>query len=69
MNKTTQKKTSYNTVILSVLANKYGFSIDYIRKCLRGDRTGLMPDELKKEYNSLEKIAKDAIEIQANQLK
>ncbi|WP_102980150.1 hypothetical protein [Chryseobacterium scophthalmum] len=65
MDKTTQKKTSYNRVILNVLSDKYGYSVDYIRKCLRGDRTGLMPDELKKEYNSLEKEANKAIEEKA----
>lgn len=65
MDKTTQKKSSYNTVILNVVAKKYGYSIDYIRKCLRGDRTGLMPDELSKEYKSLEKEALKAIEEKA----
>lgn len=66
MDKTTQKKTSYNTVILNVLSNKYGYSIDYIRKSLRGDRVGVMPDELRKEYKALENEATKAIEQKAN---
>ncbi|MBL7881943.1 MAG: hypothetical protein JNN23_19075 [Chryseobacterium gambrini] len=66
MDKTTQKKTYYNTVILNVLHAKYGYSIDYIRKCLRGDRTGIMPDEIKAEYKKLENSAQRAIEESSN---
>lgn len=64
MDKTTQKRKTYNAGILIALAKKYGFSIDYIRKCLRGDRPGVMPDQIIKEYKLLEKEAND-IENQA----
>lgn len=43
--------------ILIVLSEKFGYSEDYIRKSLRGDRTGIMPDKIKKEYKILEKDA------------
>lgn len=61
--------------ILIALEKKFGYSIDFIRKCLRGDRSGIMPDQIKKEYRMLEKdvevIEKDAqaqIEEKANNL-
>lgn len=59
MDKTTQKRKKYNEDILLVLQNKFGYSIDYIRKSLRGDRVGYMPDEIKKEYKSLEQTANE----------
>lgn len=51
------KRKTYNTGIIIVLKNKYGFSVDYIRKCLRGDRVGFMPDEIKQDYKNLLKAA------------
>lgn len=61
-NKSTSKKQNYNEDILIKLEIKYGYSIDYMRKCLRGDRVGVMPDKIKAEYNSLNIAAKKAIE-------
>ncbi len=66
MDKSITKKIYYNTGILNVLQKKYGYSIDYIRKSLRGDRVGVMPDEIKKEYKALEAAAQKAIEDKAN---
>jgi hypothetical protein len=68
MNKRTKKRNNYNEDILNALCVKYGYSIDYIRKSLRGDREGLMPDTLKKEYKSLEAAAKKTIIEKANEL-
>ena len=66
MDKTKQNRQIYITEILIVLKNKYGYSIDYIRKSLRGDRVGFVPDQLRKEYKSLaseaEKIEKESHE-------
>ena len=50
MNKPTKKREKYNEIVLEALKNKYGFTINYIQKCLRGDRTGIMPDEIIKDY-------------------
>ncbi len=61
MHKPTKKRINYNTVILNTLKDRYGFSIDYIRKSLRGDRVGEMPDTLKKEYKAMENASKAAI--------
>ncbi len=62
MSKPTKKRNNYNEDILIALNEKYGYSIDYIRKSLRGDRKGEMPDILKKEYNLLDREAKKAIQ-------
>ena len=64
--KRTKKRNNYNEEILNQLSAKYGFSVDYIRKCLRDDRKGIMPDVIKKEYAELENAAKKAIESKIN---
>lgn len=60
MDKRTNKKIKYNEEILISLQNKYGYSKDYIQKCIRGDRNGIMPDKIKKDYEKLVKIAVEA---------
>lgn len=42
----------YNQQILNAVADKFGYSVDYCRKALRGDRTGIMPDKIKAEYSA-----------------
>lgn len=69
MSKPTKKRTVYNTDILMKLENRYGFTLDYIRKALRGDRVGEMPDTLIKEYKAMENAAKMAIQEKAESLK
>lgn len=66
MSKPTKTKQNYNEEILKTLETKWGYSFDYMRKCLRGDRTGVMPDEIVKEYKRLESISKKAINKAAN---
>ena len=61
MDKPTKKRQTYNTVILNELKNRYGYSLDFIRKSLRGDRVGEMPDTLKKEYRIMDNESKKAI--------
>ena len=51
----------YNQDILVVIKERYGFSLDYIRKSLRGDRTGLLPEKIIKEYDDLEYESRKAI--------
>lgn len=55
------KKPKYNESALNILSKKYGFSIDYIRKCVRKDRIGIMPDKIVKEYTRLDEAAQKAI--------
>jgi len=68
MNKTTKKRINFNEDILNILEKRYGYSIDYIRKSLRGDRVGEMPDVLIKEYRKLATAAKKAVQEKANNL-
>ena len=69
MDKRTKKRNNYNEDALNVLKEKYGYGLDYIRKSLRGDRVGEMPDILKKEYKALESEAKKAIKEKSESLK
>lgn len=76
MDKTKQNRQIYITEILIVLKNKYGYSSDYIRKSLRGDRVGFVPDQLKKEYKALEaealkleKESQEKLQTLANNIK
>ena len=69
MSKPTKKKAVYNTDILATLGKRYGYSIDFIRKALRGDRVGEMPDTLIKEYKALDNAAKSAIQETEKSLK
>lgn len=68
MSKRTKKRINFNPDILNLLKDRYDFSIDYIRKSLRGDRVGIMPDTLIKEYKELEAAAKKALQEKANNL-
>lgn len=55
------KKPKYNETALNILSSKYGLSIDYIRKCIRKDRVGMVPDKILKEYAKLDAAAQKAI--------
>lgn len=69
MGKHTKKRTFYNEEILNQLEDMYGYTRDYIQKSLRDDRTGIMPDKIKKSYKELENAAKQAIQnaVKTNQ--
>ena len=69
MDKPTKNRQTYNTVILIELKNRYGYSLDFIRKSLRGDRVGEMPDILKKEYRTMDNESKKAIKKSLEDLK
>lgn len=60
-----KKRANLNAEIMNTLQERYGFSLDYIRKSLRGDRKGILPDKLIQEYKALDAAAKKAIEIKA----
>lgn len=60
--KLTKKRNNYNDEILNAIEIEFGYSIDYIRKSIRGDRTGIMPDKIVKRYKELEIASKKAIE-------
>ncbi len=56
-----KKRNVYNQDILEHLQTRYGFSLDYIRKSLRGDRIGLMPEKIIVEYAALEQETRRVI--------
>lgn len=62
MSKSNKKINNYNTDVLKALEDMYGYSTDYIRKSLRGDRTGVMPDNIKASYKKLDKASKIGIQ-------
>ncbi|MCV9934511.1 hypothetical protein OIU80_19700 [Flavobacterium sp. LS1R47] len=61
-------KPSYNQNALEIINGRYGYSYDYIRKSIRGDRVGVIPDRIKTEYNKLNNESIKAIAIQADKL-
>lgn len=62
MEDTLKIRRIYNQDILIVIKERYGFSLDYIRKSLRGDRIGLLPEKIMKEYGDLEYESRKAIQ-------
>ena len=69
MSESTKNRINFNQDVLQKLNERYDYSLDYIRKCVRGDRVGIMPDIIKKEYFKLEAAAIEGIETKAKQLK
>lgn len=61
-------KPSYNREVLEIIVERHGYSFDYIRKSIRGDRVGIIPDILKDEYNKLISEARKALAAQASKL-
>lgn len=56
-----KKRTIYNQDIISLLADKYNTTIQYVRQTLRGDRGSKLAENLRKEYKRLDTEAKKAI--------
>lgn len=63
-----KSKLSYNQDVLKIIQNRHGYSYDYIRKSIRGDRVGITCDLIKAEYYKLTYEAKKAIETKATKL-
>lgn len=68
MSKNIKSRPSYNQDVLKIIKDRHGYSYDYIRKSIRGDRTGLICDMLKDEYHKLNNESKKAIEIKVQKL-
>lgn len=69
MSKNIKSKPSYNQDVLKIIKEKHGYSYDYIRKSIRGDRVGIICDLIKAEYKRLDNEYKILRESQANRLK
>ncbi|MFB9076433.1 hypothetical protein ACFFLS_24470 [Flavobacterium procerum] len=61
-------KESYNQDVLKLIQIKYGYSYDYIRKSIRGDRLGDVSNTIKAEYNKLNDEARKAIMMYSKKL-
>lgn len=62
MDKNIQKRNNYNTEILNATAKYFSYTPRYVRKCLRGDAQGIMPDKVVKKYKELKSASEKAIE-------
>lgn len=62
MSKSTKNNQSYNADILNELVKKYGVTKKFIRESIRGDRTSLTSDSIKKDYTTLLASSRRAIE-------
>ncbi|WP_291145996.1 hypothetical protein [Flavobacterium sp. UBA7680] len=69
MSKNIKSKPSYNQDVLKIIKEKHGYSYDYIRKSIRGDRVGIICDLIKAEYKRLDNEYKILRESQSNRLK
>ncbi len=54
MDKNKTNRNKYNHLVVNKLADKHNISKSYVRKSLKGDRTGILPDLIIKEYKELE---------------
>ena len=68
MDKSKQKRPTYNQDFILALKNKYGFTESYIRKSINGDRVGVAPIKIKEDYDNLVKQSKVNINQQMNKL-
>ena len=53
MDKNKQKREKYHPLAVNKVAEMYGFSARYVRQILKGDRKGLMADNVKRDYKRL----------------
>ena len=61
-----RKRIYYNEDAIRILHERHGYTKNYIRMSISGDRVGIMPDRIKKEYNEMVLSAKKALEKTAN---
>ncbi|MDV4024215.1 hypothetical protein CMT52_07680 [Elizabethkingia anophelis] len=67
IDKSTQKRNSYNSVAIEQVAKKYGVTPRYVRSSLKGDRKGIIPDRLIADYKALDSELKSTLETFKNQ--
>ena len=68
MNKTNQKRANYNTQAVEKTAEYFNYTPRYVRMCIKGDATGIMPDAVVKKYREFVKRIEKAIEIKPEEL-
>ena len=68
MNKTKQKKATYNDTIVKGLMERYDMERQYILKAIRGERSGKIHIKIQEEYNKLNREANVIINNKINNL-
>ena len=66
MDKSKQKRKKYHPLAVNKVAEMYGYSARYIRQILKGDRKGLMADNVPRDYKELCKKIDQATEKAMN---
>lgn len=66
MDKSKQKREKYHPLAVNKVAEMYGYSARYIRQILKGDRKGLMADNVLRDYKQLSKEIDQATEKAMN---
>lgn len=61
MDKSNQKRNSYNTMVITQLSKQHGLTKRFIRQCLSGDRVSLTAETICKEYKYLVKKVEAAL--------
>jgi len=64
--KSKQKREKYHPLAVNKIAEMYGFSARYVRQILKGDRKGLMADNVLRDYKELCKKIDQATEKAMN---
>ncbi|MGP2571455.1 hypothetical protein ACT4R9_11290 [Ornithobacterium rhinotracheale] len=67
MNKSKQKRNNYNHIAVNKTAEVFGFSARYVRACLKGDRKGIMADNVIKQYKTFVSEINKAVKNITNQ--
>lgn len=49
----TVQTRKYNLLVVDKLLEKYGFTKYYIRQCVSGNKKGITPDIIKREYDQM----------------
>ena len=70
MDKTNKKskRRIYNQDVIDSLQKMHGYTAHYIRMSIRGDRVGIMPERIKKQYHQMANAAEKAKEEKLNQI-
>lgn len=68
MDKSKQKREKYNALAVNKIAEAYGFSARYVRQILKGDRKGLMADNVLRDYNKLARDFENAVNQAADNI-
>ncbi|WP_159284243.1 hypothetical protein [Tenacibaculum maritimum] len=55
MDKSKNKRQSFNSQVVNNLSKKHGLTAYYIRQCLKKERNSITSDTIRKEYNQLVK--------------